>query len=68
MAYREPIEYPSGLADRGQLQNQDMNVRYVLVGKHVGWAALYSMVKETDEGKVKDAKEDIDTVLVFVRN
>ncbi|KAI0758598.1 hypothetical protein BC629DRAFT_1295748, partial [Irpex lacteus] len=42
-----------------------MNIRYVLTGKHVGWAALYSMIKETDEGKVRDAKEDIDTVLVF---
>lgn len=68
MAYKEEIEHPSGLADRIQLQDQNMNVRYVLAGKHVGWAALYSMIKETDEGKVRDAKEDIDTVLVFVRN
>lgn len=32
-----------------------------------GWTEMTRTVKEVDEGKVKDCKEDIDTLLVFVR-
>jgi hypothetical protein len=32
-----------------------------------GWSAMARIVREVDEQKVKDYKEDIDTILVFVR-
>ncbi len=32
-----------------------------------GWAAMSKTIREVDEDKVKDYKEDIDTLLVFVR-
>ena len=33
-----------------------------------GWPALYKTVREADVNKVEDCREDIDTLLVFVRN
>jgi hypothetical protein len=42
------------------------DVRYVLSGQPTGWAAMAQTVRAYDEDKVKDAKEDIDTLLVFV--
>ena len=33
-----------------------------------GWHNMAKAVREVDEQKVKDVKEDIDTLLVFVRN
>ena len=38
------------------------------VGRPTGWAALAESVRAYDEEKVKDTKEDIDTLLVFVRD
>ena len=40
--------------------------RYVLSGQPTGWAAMAETVGAYDEEKVKDTKEDIDTLLVFV--
>ncbi|KAI0091444.1 hypothetical protein BDY19DRAFT_885220, partial [Irpex rosettiformis] len=34
-------------------------------GQATGWAAMHSLVREFDEERVKDTKEDIDTILVF---
>jgi hypothetical protein len=44
------------------------DVRYVLAGQPTGWAAMAETVRAYDEEKVKDTKEDIDTLLVFVSN
>ena len=33
-----------------------------------GWTGLVDMYREYDEMRIKDVKEDIDTLLVFVRN
>lgn len=32
-----------------------------------GWSTMAQAVKEVDKQKLKDIKEDIDTLLVFVR-
>ena len=47
--------------------DSDTNVRYVLSGKPTGWSAMAGEVRNFDEERVKDTKEDIDTLLVFVR-
>ena len=47
--------------------DSDTNVRYVLSGKPTGWSAMATEVRNYDEERVKDTKEDIDTLLVFVR-
>ena len=43
------------------------NVRYVTAGTPNGWVAMAKTIRDVDEGKVNDCKEDIDTLLVFVR-
>ncbi|KAI0738759.1 hypothetical protein BC629DRAFT_1300079, partial [Irpex lacteus] len=43
----------------------DSNVRYVLSGQPTGWAAMAAHMREYDEEKVKNTKEDIDTLLTF---
>lgn len=43
------------------------NIRYVLAGQPTGWAAVAASVREYDEDRIKSTKEDIDTLLVFVR-
>lgn len=48
------------------LPHTDSDIRYVLSGQPTGWAAMASQVRDFDEEKVKDTKEDIDTLLVFV--
>lgn len=45
----------------------DVKVQYVLSGQPTGWVSIAANVREYDEAKVKDTKEDIDTLLVFVR-
>ena len=35
--------------------------------EHKGWGRLADMYRTFDEDRVRDAKEDIDTLLVFVR-
>ncbi len=47
--------------------DSESGIRYVLSGQPTGWAAMASQVRDFDEEKVKDTKEDIDTLLVFVR-
>ena len=42
------------------------NIRYVLFGQPTGWSAMAQVVRAYDEDKVKDTKEDIDTLMVFV--
>jgi sRNA-binding protein len=32
-----------------------------------GWSAMARIVREVDDQKIQDCKEDIDTILVFVR-
>ena len=32
-----------------------------------GWGAMARTVRDIDEDKIRDCKEDIDTLLVFVR-
>ena len=39
----------------------------MLSGGPTGWAALDTVIRGFDEEKVRDCKEDIDTLLVFVR-
>ncbi len=41
--------------------------RYVLSGQPTGWAAMAQTMREYDEDKVRFTKEDIDTLLTFVR-
>ncbi len=44
----------------------ESEVRYILSGQPTGWAAMGKEVREFDEEKVRNSKEDIDTLLVFV--
>lgn len=46
----------------------EAKTKYVLSGQPTGWAALAKMMHEYDEDKVRSCKEDIDTLLVFVRD
>ncbi|KAI0798464.1 hypothetical protein BC629DRAFT_1285767, partial [Irpex lacteus] len=39
--------------------------QFTLLGQPTGWAAMAHAVRNFDEEKVKDCKEDIDTLLVF---
>ena len=41
-------------------------VQVVFPGQTVGWAAAEQSVRDFDEQQIKDYKEDIDTILVFV--
>lgn len=50
----------------GEDNPQEPQVKYVLSGQPTGWAAMDKVVRDYDEEKVKDCKEDIDTLLVFV--
>lgn len=56
------LPYP----DSRSHEARDTEVRYVLSGEPTGWTAMAAKVREFDEEKVKDTKEDIDTLLVFV--
>lgn len=48
---------------------QDGDVRYVYVTdpSSSGWPAMVKTVRDSDTAKITDCKEDIDTLLVFVR-
>ncbi len=48
------------------LPKSEPEVRYVLSGQATGWTAMAKEVRDFDEEKVQDCKEDIDTLLVFV--
>lgn len=45
-----------------------VRTQYILAGQPTGWAAMAKVVRDFDEEKVKDCKEDMDTLLVFVSN
>ena len=50
-------------------QDRDMyaDVQYVRLAQSTGWTAMAATMREYDEEKVKSTKEDVDTLLVFVR-
>lgn len=43
-----------------------VKTEYVLSGQPTGWAAMDKVLRDYDEEKVKDYKEDIDNLLTFV--
>lgn len=43
-----------------------INLQYGVPGQQAGWSAMAKVVRDFDEEKVRDCKEDIDTLLVFV--
>ena len=53
--------------DAGVGYTQGKDVKYVRSGQPTGWAAMAKEVRDFDEEKVKSCKEDIDTLMVFVR-
>ena len=68
---RPPRVSPQGAKDdlnvpKAHGQNQDVqDVR--LVGQPTGWAAMVNNMKEFDAEKVANVKDDIESLLVFVR-
>ena len=51
---------------------QGSDTRHEIQRMHIepdrkGWAGLVDMYRVYDESRIKDAKEDVDTLLVFVR-
>lgn len=47
-------------------ENEERNVRYVQAASRATWEGMAKTVREVDEAKVGDCKDDIDTLLVFV--
>ncbi len=47
-------------------RKSEPEMRYVLSGQPTGWAAMAKEVRDFDEEKVRECKEDIDTLFVFV--
>ncbi|GJE90531.1 hypothetical protein PsYK624_066710 [Phanerochaete sordida] len=47
------------------VQAASSSVRYVEVAPQTGWQTMAKAVRDIDEDKVRDCKEDIDTLLVF---
>lgn len=39
---------------------------YTTIGSGTGWSAMARIVREIDEQKIQNYKDDIDTILVFV--
>ena len=46
--------------------NTEPKVQYVLSGQPTALATMANAVREYDDERVKNCKEDIDTLLVFV--
>lgn len=44
----------------------ERKTKLVLSGQPTGWTAMAHAVRNFDEERVKDCKEDVDTLLVFV--
>ncbi len=61
MACESPLS-----AGNVEASKPEPEVRYVLSGQPTGWAAMGKEVREFDEEKIRNSKEDIDTLLVFV--
>ncbi|KAI0790190.1 hypothetical protein BC629DRAFT_1287825, partial [Irpex lacteus] len=57
----------NGSSANGLLETPDVSSRthVVLPGQPTGWTAMAQAVRNFDEEKVKDCKEDVDTLLVF---
>ena len=47
-------------------QDGPERTRYVEVSQPTGWQTMSKAVREVDEDKVEDCKDDIDTLLVFL--
>ena len=45
---------------------KEHETKYVLSGQPTGWAAISKQVRDFDEEKVQNCKDDVDTLLVFV--
>ena len=43
-----------------------IDTQYETAARLTGWAAMAKTVRDFDEEKIRDCKEDIDTLLVFV--
>lgn len=54
------------LFTRRRLVSQEVRALNGLTPNSTGWAAMAKTMREVDEAKVKDYKEDIDTLLVLV--
>ena len=51
----------------GQAIQPPVYVTQPQLGQAVGWSAVEKAVREDDEHQVRSCKEDIDTLLTFVR-
>ncbi|KAI0759604.1 hypothetical protein BC629DRAFT_1056791 [Irpex lacteus] len=56
--------HTSGPLETAETSTRDQT-RLVLSGQPTGWTAMARSVRDFDEEKVRDCKEDIDTLLVF---
>lgn len=57
---------PAKTAEAKDQDNRE-RIRYVEVSSPSGWQTMTKTVREVDEDKIGDCKDDIDTLLVFVR-
>lgn len=48
------------------VESSSDKTQYVISGQATGWSAMAQHVRDFDEEKLRDCKEDIDTLLVFV--
>lgn len=58
---------PSPSVQPSSIHHEETEVKYVLAGQPTGWAAMAKEVRDLDEEKVQSCKDDVDTLLVFVR-
>lgn len=64
----KPEFHTSDLLETDETSTRRDQTRLVLSGQPTGWTAMARSVRDFDEEKVRDCKEDIDTLLVFVRH
>ena len=58
--------YSSAMPEPAATADSEPKVQYVLSGQPTGLAAMANAVREYDDERVENCKEDIDTLLVFV--
>jgi hypothetical protein len=46
--------------------NETLELSYARSGQPTGWAAIAERMREYDEDKIKDVKEDMDGLFIFV--
>lgn len=46
--------------------HSEEKTKYVLSGQPTGWAAMAQVVRDFDQEKMQECRDDIDTLLVFV--